>query len=93
MNIPLADVAAQKLTVVLNNQNISLTLYQKSTGFYCDIALNDKLALAGVICQDMNRIIRNSYFGINTDFVFYDIHGSNDPSYPGIGTRYLLYSL
>jgi hypothetical protein len=58
-----------------------------------DVYVNNVLILAGVICQNVNRIIRDAYFGFLGDFTFFDTQGGvtgSDPSYPGLGTRYVL---
>jgi len=95
--IPIADVYSQTLSVQLAGQNCAINLYQKSTGFYADLYVNGALILGGVICQNLNRIVRSLYLGFIGDLCFYDTQGTatvpstgSDPSSPGLGTRYLL---
>jgi hypothetical protein len=71
-------------------------LYQKSTGFYCDLSVNGSLLIGGVICQNLNRIVRSLYLGFVGDLCFVDTQGTFtlpstglDPSSPGLGTRYV----
>lgn len=94
--IPIADVPSQTLSVQLAGQNCKINLYTKTTGFYCDLYLNGSLLIGGVICQNLNRIVRDSYFGFTGDLCFLDTQGSftlpsngDDPSTPGLGTRFL----
>jgi hypothetical protein len=47
----------------------------------------------GVICQNWNRIIRSAYLGFVGDFAFWDTQGSNDPTFGGFGSRFLLFYL
>ena len=95
--VPINDVPSQSINVQLANQNCTINLYQKSTGFYCDLYVNDTLIIGGVICQNLNRIVRSLYLGFAGDLCFFDTQGSitlpsngQDPSSPGLGSRYLL---
>lgn len=95
--IPIADVFSQTISPQLAGQNCKINLYQKSTGFYCDLYVNGSLLIGGVICQNLNRIVRSLYLGFVGDLCFYDTQGTAsvpstglDPSSPGLGTRYLL---
>jgi len=85
--IPLAAVPNQIRSVVLNNQEFSLTIYQKSTGMFMDIASD--LApnpLVGVLCRNQCYCIMNAYFGFIGDFMWVDTWGANaDPVYTGLG--------
>ena len=88
--IPIQAVESQSFTVQLAGQAVGINLYQKTYGMFVDIYLNGSLLLAGVICQNLNRIIRDLYFGFIGDFCFIDSVGSNDPFWTGLGTRYNL---
>jgi hypothetical protein len=94
--IPIADTFSQTISVQLAGQNCTINLYQKSTGFYCDLSVNGSLLIGGVICQNLNRIVRSLYLGFIGDLCFVDTQGSFtlpstglDPSSPGLGTRYV----
>jgi hypothetical protein len=94
--IPVNDTDNQTLAVQLAGQNCKINLYQKTTGFYCDLYVDDSPVVVGVICQNLNRIVRSSYLGFIGDLNWFDTRGSaaipsngQDPSSPGLGTRYL----
>jgi len=94
--IPINDTYSQTLTIQLAGQNCKINLYQKSTGFYCDLYVNDEPIVVGVICQNLNRIVRSAYLGFIGDLNFFDTQGSatipsngQDPTSPGLGTRFL----
>ena len=55
-----------------------------------DVYIGNTLIIAGVICQNENRIVRSLYLGFSGDFAWYDTQGSTDPIYTGLGSRYLL---
>ena len=48
------------------------------------------LIIGGVICENLNRIVRSLYLGFAGDLAFIDNQGSTDPVYTGLGTRYSL---
>ena len=96
LTIPVTDTYSQTLTVQLGGQNCQINLYQKSTGFFCDLYVNNAPIITGVICQNLNRIVRDSYLGFIGDLMWVDSQGSLtipsnglDPSSPGLGTRYI----
>lgn len=96
--IPINDTVNQTLTVLLAGQNTQINLYQKNNSdLYCDVYVNNAPIITGVICQNLNLIVRSLYLGFAGDLFFYDTQGSyaipstgSDPSSPGLGTRYLL---
>jgi hypothetical protein len=88
--VPIQDVFSQTLTCSLTQQNCKINIYQNAFGLFMDLYVNAVLIIGGVICEDRNRIVRDLYLGFVGDFTFIDTQGSNDPSSPGLGTRYLL---
>ncbi|GBR71014.1 phage baseplate plug family protein [Gluconobacter kanchanaburiensis] len=90
VQIPLAATASQTLNVVLNQQLVRLDVYQRSTGLFMDIWLNDERIVAGAICQNLNPVVHTDYLGLGGDFVFVDTQGSDNPTYDGLGGRYVL---
>lgn len=88
--IPLAAVASQTLKVVLAQQNCVLNVYQKSTGLYLDVILEGDTILAGVLTRDRVLCVRQSYLGFVGDLAFMDTQGTEDASFEGLGTRWVL---
>lgn len=91
--LPLNKVPAQTLSATLADQIAGLRIYQLRSGLYMDVYKDGSLVIGGVICQNLNRIIRSAYLGFNGDFVWYDSQGSSDPAYDGLGERFFLYYL
>lgn len=89
--IPMQATASQTINSLINNQATTLNVYQKSTGLFMDVLLNNALVIGGVICENLNVIVRNSYLGYSGDFAWFDTQGLTDPVYTGIGTRYFLW--
>ena len=51
------------------------------------------MIVCGVLCENLNRIVRSLYLGFSGDFVFFDTQGGNDPQdpiYTGLGSRFVL---
>jgi uncharacterized protein DUF6983 len=88
--IPLLAVPSQTFTITLDGQACQINVYQKLYGLFLDLYLSGTLILSGVLCENVNRIVRNSYFGFIGDLAFLDNQGATDPVYTGLGTRYSL---
>jgi len=89
--IPVQAVPNQTLSLTLNDQAVTLNIYQKSSGLYMDVLVNNTdVIVGGVICQNLNRIVRDLYLGFTGDFSWFDNQGNSDPEYTGIGDRWTL---
>jgi hypothetical protein len=87
--IPINDTPSQTLSILLGGQVCQFNLYQKMGNLYCDVSVNNAAVITGVICQNLNRIVRDLYLGFIGDVLFYDSQGTDDPSSPGLGTRFV----
>ena len=88
--IPLQSVPSQTLSVLLGGQNCQIAVYQKSTGLYLDLSINNAPLLTTVMCRDRVRLVRQTYHGFAGDLTFVDTQGFSDPSYTGLGGRFIL---
>ncbi|PTQ70288.1 hypothetical protein [Pseudomonas sp. GV071] len=88
--VPLSPVPAQTFAVVLGSQHCKINLYQKTTGMFLDLYVSSEKLLAGVLCRDMSRLVRQPHLGFVGDLAFMDTQGSYDPHYQGLGSRYVL---
>jgi hypothetical protein len=88
--IPLQPVPNQTLMVQLAGQTCQINVYQKFYGLFCDLYVANTLIIAGVLCENLNRIVRSLYLGFVGDLGFYDTQGTSDPDYAGLGSRFLL---
>lgn len=88
--VPLIAVPNQIEAVALNGQSCIIAIYQRSSGLYMDVFSNGRAIILGVLCENLNRIVRNTYLGFLGDFFFYDTQGESDPDYFGLGDRYQL---
>lgn len=88
--VPLRPLPSQTVTVTLANQSCRIDVYQKSFGLYMDLYVSDVLIVGGVLCQNLNRIVRSIYLGFVGDFCFLDDQGDASPDYTGLGSRFNL---
>lgn len=96
--IPLSAIASQALSVGLGSAIVDLDIYQKSTGLFADITVNDATILTGVICLTGARLVQDAYLGFPGDLMFIDMQASvgepgrdyADPDYTGLGDRFVL---
>lgn len=86
--IPLQAIPAQSISVQLNDQSCLIDVYQTAYGLFCDLYLNNVLVVGGVICQNLNRIVRDTYLGFIGDLCFIDQQGTDDPDYTGLDGRF-----
>jgi hypothetical protein len=91
--VPVQPVPNQTLSILLANQLCRLTLRTRWFGLFMDVSVNDAPIVQGVICQNWNRIVRSAYLGFVGDFAFWDTQGSADPTFSGLGLRFLLFYL
>ena len=88
--VPLQAIPNQTVTVTLASQRCQIDVYQKRTGLFLDLYLSNTLLIAGALCQDRNPVVRAIYHGFVGDLAFIDTQGTSDPTYDGVGARYLL---
>jgi len=92
--ISIQPVPNQTLTILLAKQLVKLNIYTMVDGtLYMDVYVNHVAIITGVICQNLNRIVRDAYLGFIGDLAFSDTLGTDDPVYAGLGTRYQLFYL
>ena len=88
--IPLQPAPNQLVNVTLNNQSCTIAVQQNDWGMFLDLAVNAAPIINGVICENANPIVRSAYLGFIGDLAFFDLQGSEDPVYTGLGSRYVL---
>ncbi len=88
--IPCQPVASQAFRVTLAGQPCSIAVYQKSTGLFLDLSVNGVPLVQGVICRNRVLLVRQAYLQFIGDLAFVDTEGAEDPSYTGLGARWLL---
>ena len=88
--VPLQTLTNQTLQVQLNGQACTLNIFQYAYGLFASIAVGATPIVNSVICENLVRLVRDTYLGFVGDFVFVDTQGSDNPNYTELGTRWLL---
>lgn len=93
--IPIQPVPNQTFQVQLDGQGCVLNVYQLAYGLFMDVYIGNTLIIAGVICENLNRIVRDAYLGFIGDFTFVDTKAppggqGADPIYTGLGSQFVL---
>jgi hypothetical protein len=90
--IPTQAVPSQTFQVNLANQVCQINIYQKPSGLYMDVICATMVngGLWGVLCENLNRIVRSLYLGFSGDFIWIDGQGETDPVFESLGSRYSL---
>ncbi|HDI3034385.1 hypothetical protein G9G39_06805 [Cronobacter sp. EKM101R] len=84
---------SQVIAVDLAGQQCEIRLIQRRSFLYADLRVNGVPVVQGVPCLFGNRIVRYGYLGFRGDLVFIDNEGQADPSWDGLGRRFVLYYL
>jgi len=93
--ISISAVKSQTFSVTLDSVSCTIKLHQRTTGLYLDLWVGDTAVCLGVICLNINKIVRYSYLraktGFSGDLFFVDTQGGDDPDWSGLGDRFILY--
>lgn len=89
--VSLVPQKSQSISVNLAGQQCTIRLIQRESFMYMDLTVNGNPIMQGVPCLYGNKMVGYSYLGFKGDLVFIDNDGQNDPSYEGLGSRYILY--
>lgn len=90
LTIQLGAKPSQQLSVLLANQNCQIKVYQKTTGLYLNLQINNVPLVTGIVCRDRVMLVRYAYLGFVGDLAFFDTQGTSDPVSTGLGARYQL---
>lgn len=86
--IPLVAVPSQQINITLAGQACSINVYQKSTGVYLDLFLNNQPISTTVRCLNEAELLQDRrYLGFVGDLMFVDVQGDTDPVYTGFGAE------
>jgi hypothetical protein len=90
IKLPLQSIPSQKIQSLLGGQYCRIDVYQKTTGLFLDLYVNNVAIGAAILCRDRVKLIREAYLGFMGDLTFVDAQGLSDPDYTGLGGRFVL---
>jgi hypothetical protein len=88
--VPIQAVPNQTFSILLDGQACQITLTTRFFGLFLDLTVSNIPTRNGVICLNLNPLIRYPALGFIGDFWFKDTQGSSDPVFSGLGSRFLL---
>lgn len=88
--VPLQPIPNQTLQIQLNGQPTTLNVYQLQYGLFVDVLFGAEPVIQGVLAHNLNWIVRSAYLGFDGDLTFFDTQGEEDPTYAGLGDRFVL---
>ena len=89
--LPIQAVPSQTFAATLGEQACTITLQQLSTGLFFSLTMAGNVIVSQRYCADRVSLVRYAYLGFSGYLYFVDTSGAGaDPSYDGLGSRYLL---
>lgn len=88
--IPIQPVPSQRLSAVLAGQNCQIAIYQKAQALFIDINVNGVDVAVAVQAHDALALNPFTYASFSGNLLFIDTQGNDDPSYSGLGSRFVL---
>ena len=89
--ISLSAVPSQKLQVVLEDQDVELSILQRGNNVYVDISVNGVVLRQGALCIDRVPILQPGTTVFSGNLVFVDLWGTSDPQWQEYGSRFALF--
>jgi len=88
--LPVQALPSQTFQAMLGSQNCLITLQWMALGLFITLSIAGVPVISGRYCPDRVNLIRQAYLGFVGYLYFVDTQGGNDPTYDGLGSRYLL---
>lgn len=88
--IPIGDTPAQILTTTVAGQQCRLRIVTRQAKLWLDLSIGGVSIVAGALCLNGVKLVRDAYLGLSGDLMFVDTQGDSDPVSPGLGTRFQL---
>jgi hypothetical protein len=89
--VPVQANPNQAFNISLGGQQCLLSIFQTDFGLFMNLAVADTPIVSGILCENLNPIVREAYSGFIGDFVFFDTSGAGeDPIYSGLGGQFQL---
>ena len=84
--IPLSQIPAQTLNVVLAGQYCTLSLYWRQTRLYLDLSVGPVEICRGAVCQNRAEVVQPYVPNFSGRLHFFDTEGDRPPQWNGVHT-------
>ncbi len=88
--LPVKKEPNQRFSVILDNQNCTIEIFQRFDHLYLNLFVDDVAVVQGVLCHNNLGITAVDTLAFRGMLYFTDVQGDSDPQYEGLGTRYYL---
>jgi hypothetical protein len=88
--IPLANIPAQTLKVILGGQDCAISVYWRQTRLYLDLTVGEAAVWRGAVCQNGANVLQGRSRFFRGSLHFFDTEGQRPPHFEGFGERFFL---
>lgn len=88
--LSLQKTLMQSFEVVLNGQDCSIKVHQRSGYVYIDLIADGRQIVSGSLARDRVGLVRHDYLGFKGELMFEDTQGNDDPRCEGFNERWRL---
>lgn len=88
--ISLSAEPSQRLQVVLEEQDVELSILQRGGHVYADVTVNGIVIRQGALCVDRVPILQPGTTDFVGNLIFVDLWGTSDPQWQEYGSRFVL---
>jgi hypothetical protein len=88
--IPLSNIPAQTLKVILDGQDCVLSVYWRQVRLYLDLTVGEAAVCQGAICQNGANILQGRSRFFRGSLHFFDTEGQRPPHFEGFNERFFL---
>ena len=90
VSIPLKQIPAQRLQVVLDGQNCTIVLYLRWGRVYCDLSVDATKISSSIVCLELEAFPPFPTLNFKGKLCFVDTLGNEHPQWQGLGERWQL---
>lgn len=88
--LPVRPEPNQRFSIVLNDQNCTVELFQRYDRLYLNLYVDDTAVVSGVVCLNQQNLIIPTTTKFIGYLYFADTLGNSAPQWEELGTRYEL---
>lgn len=90
MEIPLITTPAQQLQVILDDQECTISVYQRNQRLYLDLDVDATRIVTGAVCLEGVCVVQRAQALFKGSLHFVDMQGRAAPEWAGLGERWRL---
>ena len=88
--IPLAQIPAQTLNVVLSGQYCTISVYWRQTRLFLDLSVGAAAICRGAVCENRADVLQSKSQNFAGTLHFFDLGGDSPPHWERLNDRWIL---